>query len=179
MRRITPSSTISSRPLRRPDARASRGARRLAVALLSVASGLFLACESSPPTRANLAPSGSASALATSKSAKPSDSADALRGERAAAFVTFYESFVRAVADNADDCDAMGAALTKFTDDEANVKRLAGIDEDAADDPRLATEVDKLTNAVDQKYPRFDDGLAKCGKNEAVRAAMKKIALAP
>lgn len=133
--------------------------------------------------------SASASSVAASASSsagtpRPSRSSDSeadvtLRRERAAAFVTFYESFVKAVAENTEDCDKMGAALEAFTADENNVKKLASIDEDAADDPRLAGEVDKLTGAIDAKYPRFDEGVQKCATNAKVREAMKKIALAP
>ncbi len=93
--------------------------------------------------------------------------------------MSFYESFVKAVAENADDCEKMGAALKAFTASDENVKKLASIDEDAADDPLLAGEVDKLTNAVDQKYPRFDEAVKGCEKNQDVRDALKKIALAP
>ncbi len=184
MRRTTQSSVRSSNQLQTRSRRHEvAGYVRWCSALVLGSCAFGVAGCDTP--RAGGTTSASASAVASqTPSAKPAKSGEsdadvAARRERAAAFVTFYETFVRAVADNAEDCDKMGAALEAFTADDQNVKKLSSIDEDAANDPRLATEVDKLTNGIDEKYPGFDEAVKKCGTNAAVRAAMKKIALAP
>ena len=175
MRRTTQSSTRSSNPLRLRSRLGLSGTLGAAVFVISAAG-----CDT--PRVGGSTASASASAAPVASQARTAKTATVdveLRRTRAAAFVSFYESFVKSVAENADDCEKMGAALKAFTASDENVKKLTSIDEDAADDPLLAGEVDKLTNAIDEKYPRFDEAVKNCGTNQDVREAMKKIALAP
>jgi hypothetical protein len=111
-------------------------------------------------------------------SSKPSASASAssAKEEEAARLAAFYESFVRAIAENVDDCDRMAKALESAGSDDARVKAFAGLQ--TRDDPKLAALLDPLIQQVDARHPKFEAGIRACGKTPAVRDAMKKFALA-
>lgn len=118
----------------------------------------------------------SASSAASSKPSA-SASASAPKDEEAARLAAFYESFVKAVSENVDDCDRMAKALEAAGSDDARVKAFAGLQ--TRDDPKLAALLDPLIQQVDARHPKFEAGIQACGKVPAVRDAMKKFAVAP